>query len=93
MAPQNVPLDLTDTPTPGVRSFAILAGLDAAIRGTLISAMPLVVYGAMGDAELTSYAYFAAGVVALIWGLMVPWGTRFIPRRWMYTGGCGLYLV
>jgi MFS family permease len=31
--------------------------------------------------------------VALIWGLMVPWFTRHVPRRWMYTTGCLLYLV
>ena len=24
---------------------------------------------------------------------MVPWLTRHVPRRWMYTGGCLLYLV
>jgi hypothetical protein len=24
---------------------------------------------------------------------MVPWGTRFLPRRWMYTAGGGCYLV
>lgn len=85
--------DLNDVPVPGVRSFAILAGLDAAVRGTLISAMPLVVYETMGSAEVTSQAYFLAGIVALIWGLMVPWATRKIPRRWMYTIGCALYLV
>ncbi len=85
--------DLNDVPVRGVRAFAILAGLDAAVRGTLISAMPLVVYETMGSAEVTSQAYFLAGLVALVWGLMVPWATRKIPRRWMYTIGGGLYLV
>jgi ACDE family multidrug resistance protein len=42
----------------------------------LISTMPLAVYQALGDAQATSAAYFAAGIVALIWGLMVPWATR-----------------
>jgi ACDE family multidrug resistance protein len=37
-------------------------------------------------------AYFIAGIVALVWGLMVPWATRHVPRRWMYTVGCLLYL-
>jgi len=85
-------LALDAAPAPGVRSFALLAGLDAAVRGTLISAMPLVVYDAMGSAEVTSQVYFAAGIVALIWGLLVPWATRHVPRRWMYSAGCGLYL-
>jgi MFS family permease len=93
MALYNPPADLKGVPNPGVRSFAILAGLDAAVRGTLISAMPLVVYETMGSAEVTSQAYFAAGIVALIWGLMVPWATSRIPRRWMYSIGCLLYLM
>lgn len=93
MALHHPPDDLKHIPNPGVRSFAVLAGLDAAVRGTLISAMPLVVYETMGSAEVTSQAYFAAGIVALLWGLMVPWATGRIPRRWMYTIGCGLYLT
>ena len=92
MALHNLSPDLKGVPNPGLRSFAILAGLDAAVRGILISAMPLVVYETMRSAEVTSQAYFAAGIVALIWGLMVPWATRHVPRRWMYTIGCGLYL-
>ncbi len=93
MATRYLPLALKHSPTPQIENFALLAGLEAAVRGTLISAMPLAVYRTLGDAQATSAAYFAAGVVALIWGLMVPWATRFVPRRWAYTGGCGLYLL
>lgn len=71
----------------------MLAGLEAAVRGTLISALPLVVYETMGSAQATSRAYFTAGIVAMLWGLMVPWATRHVPRRWMYSAGCILYLV
>lgn len=93
MALNHLPLPLVAAPTPKVQHFATLAGLEAAVRGVLISAMPLTVYTTLGSAEATSAAYFAAGIVALIWGLMVPWATRKVPRRWMYTAGCGLYLV
>ncbi len=93
MVTRNIPLFLRHSPTPRVQSFALLAGLEAAVRGTLISAMPLAIYQALGTAEATSRAYFMAGIVALVWGLMVPWATRHIPRRWMYTLGCLLYLV
>ena len=93
MATRYLPLALRHSPTPRIEHFALLAGLDAAIRGVLISTMPLVVYDALGDAQTTSVVYFAAGIVALIWGLMVPWATRKIPRRWAYTGGVCLYLV
>ena len=93
MATRYIPLMLKHSPTPRVENFALLAGLEAAVRGTLISAMPLAVYDALGSAEATSSAYFIAGIVSMIWGLMVPWATRFVPRRWMYSAGCGLYLL
>ena len=93
MATRYIPLFLKHSPTPRVENFALLAGLEAAVRGTLISAMPLAVYDALGSAESTSSAYFVAGLLSMVWGLMVPWATRFVPRRWMYTAGCGLYLL
>ncbi len=92
MATRNIPLFLRHAPTPRVRDFALLAGIEAAVRGTLISAMPLAVYKSLGSASATSEAYFHAGIIALVTGLMVPWVTRYIPRRWAYSGGCGLYL-
>lgn len=92
MANRYIPLLLRHSPTERVRDFALLTGLEAAVRGTLISAMPLTVYAALGTATATSAVYFVAGIVSLIWGLMVPWATRLIPRRWAYTGGCCLYL-
>ncbi len=92
MANRYLPLLLRHSPTERVRDFALLTGLEAAVRGTLISAMPLTVYAALGTAGATSAVYFVAGIVSLCWGLMVPWATRFVPRRWAYTGGCVLYL-
>ena len=93
MATRYLPLFLRHSPTPRVEDFALLAGIEATVRGVLISAMPLVVYEGLGSAEATSSAYFWAGIVALVWGLLVPWFTRHVPRRWMYTAGCLLYLV
>lgn len=92
MVNRYIPLALRYSPTPRIEHFALLSGLEAAVRGTLISAMPLAVYAALQDAQTTSFVYFLAGIVALVWGLMVPWATRFVPRRWAYTGGCVLYL-
>lgn len=93
MAVRYIPLALKHTATPQVEHFALLAGLEAAVRGTLISVMPLYVYQVLGDAQAASLAYLASGIVALVTGLMVPWITRFVPRRWAYTGGGLLYLV
>jgi MFS transporter, ACDE family, multidrug resistance protein len=93
MATRYLPLALTHSPTPRIEHFALLSGLDATIRGTLISTMPLVVYDTLGDAQSTSVIFFLSGIVALVWGLMVPWASRWIPRRWAYSGGVCLYLV
>jgi predicted MFS family arabinose efflux permease len=93
MATRYLPLALRHSPTPRIEHFALLAGLDASIRGMLISTMPLVVYDALGDAQTTSLVFFLAGIVALVWGLMVPWATSKLPRRWVYTGGVALYLL
>ncbi len=89
-----MPIDDLPLPrTPKVQHFALLAGLEAAVRGSLISVMPLVVREAMGSTQSASEIYFLAGIVSLFWGLMVPWANRLVPRRWMYTGGCALYFV
>ncbi len=79
--------------TPAVWHFALLNGLEACVRGSLISVMPLVVRDAMGSTVGSSKAYFIVGLISMSWGLMVPWFTRLVPRRWMYTGGCLLYFV
>ena len=78
---------------PRIEAFAMLAGLEAAVRGLLISVMPLAMYEALGSAEAVSQSYFLVGLASLVWGLMVPWLTRFLPRRWMYSLGCGFYLL
>lgn len=88
-----IPIFLKHSPTPRIEAFALLAGLEAAVRGVMISVMPLVVYDAVKDAGVVSRIYFMVGIVSLIWGLMVPWATRHVPRRWMYTVGAGLYLL
>ncbi|MEQ9037491.1 MAG: MFS transporter [Silicimonas sp.] len=84
---------LSHSPTPTVSSFAFLASLEAGVRGILLSVMPLAIYREVGDAAIVSRTYFLVGIVSLIAGLLVPWGTRLIPRRWMMTIGAGLYLV
>ncbi|MGC1487102.1 MAG: MFS transporter [Albidovulum sp.] len=93
MATKYLPILLRHSPTPKVEHFAVLAGLDACVRGMLISVMPLVIYDAVLDAGVVSRIYFVAGVVSLIWGLMVPWITGKVPRRWVYSFGALLYPV
>lgn len=93
MANKYIPLFLKHSDTPRIEAFAALAGIEAAVRGVLISVMPLAMYQALGSAEAVSRAYFVVGLASMIWGLLVPWATRHVPRRWMYSAGCGLYLL
>lgn len=93
MALRYQPVLLKFASTPKLQHFALLAGMEAAVRGTLISTIPIAVYDAFGSAQNLSTVYFTAGVVTLFWGLMVPRLTQIWPRRWVYSGGCLLYLV
>ena len=78
---------------PGARAFATLSGIEAMIRGMLLSVFPLAMYHALGDAGRVSRVYFAIGLTSLTVGLLLPWINRRIPRRWLYTLGAGLYLL
>lgn len=64
----------------------------------LVSVMPLLIYRSFGDAKTVSHIYFGVGIASLFVGLMVPWATRFVPRRWMLTLAgvfyfCGMMLA
>ncbi len=92
IAPRS-PVYLTHSPTPRVEHFAILAALEAAFRGLLMSVMPLVLYRAFGDGSTVSAVYLIAGFVSLFCGLFVPYASRHVPRRWLYTLSGVLYLI
>jgi MFS transporter, ACDE family, multidrug resistance protein len=93
MITPRAPIFLSHAPTPKVAHFAALAALEAGVRGTIMSTMPLVILDAMGSEEASSAIYFVTGVLSLIAGLMLPFASRFIPRRWLMTGSGALYLV
>lgn len=93
MFQRRIPDWVRHAPNPGLRGFALLAALDASVRGILMSVLPLSMYHAYGDAQLIAALYLGIGICSLASGLMTPWLMRFIPRRWMYTIGTGLYLL
>lgn len=93
MISPRTPIYLSHSPAVGVRHFAILAALEAGFRGLLLSVMPLVMYDALGDERRMSTAYLVVGILSLVTGLLVPGATRFVPRRWMFTGSGLLYLA
>lgn len=87
------PLWLRRAPAPGARGFAILAGIEALVRGILVTVMPLSMYRAFPDSSLVSEIYFSIGILSLAAGMMVPTLTRLIPRRWMFTLGALLFVA
>ncbi len=93
MIAPRAPVYLTHSPTPKVQHFAMIAACEAGVRGTLLSAMPLAIYRAYGDAGSVSLIYFCVGITSLICGLMVPWLTQHIARRWAFTLAPLLYFV
>ncbi len=72
--------------------MAVLAGTEAIVRGILISVFPILMYRAFGDASLVSLLFFLIGGLSMVWGLLVPWLIRFVPRRWLYTLGVAGYI-
>lgn len=91
--PPFLPYRGTPARVPKLQHFAMLAALDSLVRGTLISTIPLAAYDAFGSPERLSQSFLIAGIVTLIWGLLVPRMTVLWPRAWVYVGGCALYLV
>jgi len=79
--------------SPSARAFATLSGIEALIRGTLLSVLPLAMYGALGDAQRVSTVYLGVGLTSLAWGLLLPWINRRVPRRWLFTLGGALYVL
>ena len=93
MFERRIPEWLRHAPAPSVARFGILSALDAATRGILISVFPVAMYRALASAEAVSAVYLLAGVLSLIATLMLPYATRWIPRQWMFTGGCLAYIA
>ena len=87
------PIYLSHAPTPKVEHFALIAALEAGVRGTLLSAMPLVILQGFGDEQTSSLIYLCVGLCSLVAGLLVPALSRIIPRRWLFTASGALYVV
>lgn len=91
MHERRIPEWLRHAPAPSVRGFALIAGTEAIARGILISVFPLVMYAALRDAVVVSEIYFLVGLVSLLAGLLVPFVSRFVPRRYVFSIGVLMY--
>lgn len=87
------PAVVDQIPIPGVKAFAILSAMESAARGILVSVLPIAMYRVFTDAKLASEVYFAIGMLSLLMALVVPWISRFIPRRWLYTLAISTYIA
>jgi len=76
-----------------VHGFALLAGVEAVVRGTVLAVFPLLMYRAWGDAALVSQWYLSVGVVSLLTALLVPLLGRYLRRRWVYFASVSMYLM
>jgi MFS family permease len=87
MFQRRIPEWLRHAPSPSVRGFALLAGIESATRGILTSVFPIVMYKTFGNAETVSEVYFLIGVLSFVAALLTPWVSRYVPRRWLFTTG------
>ncbi|TNC70316.1 MFS transporter [Rubellimicrobium roseum] len=78
---------------PRAQDFALLFGLESAVRGVLLSAVPLVMYRLWGEGTVVSAFFLLVGLGSLAAGLLVPWATRVVGRARMMVGAGGLYLL
>lgn len=78
---------------PGVPEFALIAGLEALVRGATLAAYPLLMYRAWGDAKVVSELYFVVGMLSLLAALTVPLLAQRLQRRRVYGMGLALYVL
>lgn len=78
---------------PGVPQFALIAGLEAWVRGATLAAFPLLMYRAWGDAQLVTELYFVVGLLSLLTALAVPVLAQRLQRRWVYMLGLSMYVL
>lgn len=62
-------------------------------RGVALSVYPVLMYRAWQDAVVVAQLYFVVGTVSALIGLSVPWLTRHVPRRSVYTSGAALFVL
>lgn len=78
---------------PRVEDFALLFGLDSAVRGMMLSVVPLEMYRAWGSGTVASAFFLGTGLVSLLAGLWVPWAAGRVGRRRMTAAAGLLYLL
>lgn len=78
---------------PSTQAFAVVAGLEALVRGLTLSVFPLVLYRAWGSATVVSEIYLVIGILSLLIALSVPAFARLVSRRKAYLGAVACYVL
>ncbi len=84
-----MPSWLHDLGRPGPTAFLALFLLEAAARTLLIAVVPLQALDILGNAQDVSLLYFGASIAGLTTSLAIPWLTRRLRRRGVFTLGVG----
>lgn len=87
-----VPLWIQGVSRPRAAAFVGLFVLDATCRALLMTLVPLQLNHLLGNAQLVSIAYTAAGLAALVGVLAMPAVIRVIRRRGAVTMGALFYV-
>ncbi len=82
-----LPIFLRRLGSPGAESFATLFALESLARAVIATVIPLEALRLVGDAQGVSTLFFAASLIALVGGLLVPLVVRRTARRWVYSAG------
>ncbi len=82
-----LPIFLRRLGSPGAESFATLFALESLARAVIATVIPLEALRLVGNAQGVSTLFFAASLVALVGGLLVPLVVRRTARRWVYSAG------
>lgn len=78
---------------PGTRDFALLFSLESAVRGTLLSAVPLLMLRLWETGTAVSAIYLGVGILSLTAGFLTPALAARIGRRRVTLGAAGAYLL
>lgn len=83
----HLPLWIDAASKPGSSTFIALFAIEAVVRTTIITVVPLQAHRILHDVQKVSLLYFAVSAVGLAVSLTIPWLVDRIKRRWVFTLG------
>ncbi|MBM3566454.1 MAG: MFS transporter [Alphaproteobacteria bacterium] len=88
-----MPSWIRDLGRPGPAAFLALFLLETSARTLLLAVVPLQALAILGDARKVSLLYFGVSLAGLAASLGIPWLTRRLRRRGVFTLGGGAIIA